>query len=345
MKTKITTLFLLLTLLFLPTGTAHAQAPGGDVFLLGQNYTLESGKTLNGNLAVIGGNVDIETDAVVNGDSVLIGGNLQLDGDVNGNVVLIGGNLNISGKIKGDVVLIGGQAFLAETALVDGDVVTMGGQVEKEAGAQITGQIVNNTPPIDTPNVPNVPNVPGVPEVVVNTNPFWEITGVFTRALAIAAIGMLLTLFLQPQLDRVADTATRQPLMAGSFGMLTVVVAPLAILIMIVTILLIPVAAIVAFIVLPMAWLFGVVAIGQEIGERFTLAINQSWAPVLATGFGTFILVLVGGFVDMIPCIGALISIVVSLVALGSVAMTWFGTRPAPGTVTVAPPAQVPPAS
>ena len=109
------------------------------------------------------------------------------------------------------------------------------------------------------------------------------------RALAVAAIGMLLTLFLQPQLERVADAVTRQPLMAGSFGLLAVVVTPLAMLIMIVTLILIPVAIVVALLV-PLAWLFGMVALGQEVGERFTKAINQIWAPVLSTGFGTFLL-------------------------------------------------------
>jgi hypothetical protein len=132
--------------------------------------------------------------------------------------------------------------------------------------------------------------------------------------------------------------------MAGSFGLLTVIVAPVTLLIMVVTILLIPVAAIVAFILLPMAWLFGMVSIGQEIGDRFTKAINQSWAPVLSTGFGTFLLLLIGGFVELIPCIGWLISIVVSLIALGGVVMTWFGTRAAPGSTTPVV-EQIPPAS
>ncbi|HMX74371.1 MAG TPA: polymer-forming cytoskeletal protein [Anaerolineales bacterium] len=361
MRSKLTTLFLLLALLFLPTGAVHAQSPdGGDVFLLGQNYTLKSDETLDGSLVVIGGNVDIEKDATVNGDSVLIGGNLQVNGDANGSVVLIGGNLVISGKIKGDIVLIGGQALLTETAVVDGDIVTMGGQVQKDPGAEVTGQIVNNAPPIDVPDIPDVPNVPdapdapdapdipdvpGVPQINVDFNPLWEVTGVFTRALAIAAVGMLLTLFLQPQLDRVADAITRQPMMAGSFGLLTVVVAPVAILIMIVTILLIPVAAIVAFILLPMAWLFGMVAIGQEIGDRFTKAINQTWAPVLSTGFGTFLFLLVGGFIGLIPCIGWLISLMFSLVALGGVMMTWFGTRAAPGSAPAVVTETIPPAS
>ncbi len=351
MKTKLTTIFLLLVLLLVPTNSVQAQEPGGDVFLLGQNYTLESDETLDGSLAVIGGNVDIQKDATVNGDIALIGGNLKLDGNVNGNVALIGGNLTISGEIDGDIVLIGGQALLTETAVVNGDIVTMGGQVTQEPGAQVSGEIVNNAPPInipDVPNIPNVPDVPGIPDipntpdVSVSVNPFWDVANVIGRALAVAAIGMLLTLFLQPQLERVGDTIARQPVLAGSFGLLTLVVAPLVFVILVVTLILIPVALIVAF-VIPLAWLFGIIALGQEVGERFTNAINQTWAPVLATGFGTFLLLLVGGFVGLIPCVGWLLPFLVGLIAIGGVAMTWFGTRSAPGAMT--PQVEVPPAS
>jgi cytoskeletal protein CcmA (bactofilin family) len=343
MKTKLKIIFLLLALLFVPTSNAYAQSPSGDVIRFGENYTLKSGEILNGSLVVIGGNVDVEKDALVNRDVVLIGGNLTVDGDTHGAVVIIGGNATISGTTSQDVVVIGGQLLLTKTAIVKGDVVTMGGQVTKEPGAQVTGNMVNNAPPIaipDIPNVPNVPNTPGTPHVNVNFNPFWEMTVVLGRALAVAAIAMLLTLFMQPQLERVAGAIVHQPAMAAGFGLLTLVLTPLVLVIMVITLILIPVALIVAF-VLPLAWLFGIIALGQEVGERFTTAINQSWAPVLATGFGTFLLLLVGGLVGLIPCVGWLIPFLVGLVAVGGVVLTWFGTRSTPTTIT--PVVQVPP--
>jgi cytoskeletal protein CcmA (bactofilin family) len=364
MKIKLTTLILLLALLFVPTASAHAQSPdGGDVFLLGQNYTLASGETLDGSLAVVGGNVMIEEGATVNGDVVVVGGNLKINGDVNGDAAIIGGNLTISAEVDGDIVIVGGQAVLTETAVIDGNVSTIGGQLEKEPGAEITGTITNNAPPVDVPDVPGVPNVPDVPSVPDVPNPpdvsvkpvfdgafstLWAIFKVFGTALAVAGIGMLLTLFLQPQLERVADAVIRQPVLAGSFGLLALIVVPVATLVMVVTILLIPVAAILFFVVLPAAWLFGMVALGQEVGERFTKAINQIWSPVLSTGFGTFLLLLVVGFIGLIPCVGWLISFLVTLFALGGVTMTWFGTRSAPGRiipVSEAAPVEVPPAS
>ena len=103
--------------------------------------------------------------------------------------------------------------------------------------------------------------------------------------------------------------------------------------------------AVVLFILLPMAWLFGLVSIGQEIGDRFTRAINQVWSPVLSAGFGTFLLMLVSGFIGMVPCAGWLFVVLLALLAIGGVTMTWFGTRSAPGRAVAPPPVEVPPAS
>jgi cytoskeletal protein CcmA (bactofilin family) len=347
-RTKITQLFLLAAVLALPTSNVHAQTPGGDVFLLGQNYTLEEGEELNGSLAVIGGNVTIEQNATVEGDVILMGGNLNALGRANGDIVVIGGNLNISDKVSGDIVIVGGQVELNSTAMVDGDIITIGGQVKRDPKAQVTGDIMNNAPPLNFPDIPDVPSIPSVPDVpnppaiTYSYNPFQEAMDTLVRALVVALVSMLLVLFFQTQFERVGDAIVRQPVIAGSFGLLTVVVAPLAILIMVVTLILIPVAVIAALLI-PLAWLFGVIALGQEVGDRFTKAINQTWAPVLSTGFGTFLLMLLGGFFGMIPCVGWLVPLLVALMGIGGVAMTWFGTRPAPDAIAAS--VEVPPTS
>lgn len=338
MKTKLIRFFILLALVVLPTSTAYAQSPNGDVVLFGQNYTLATGDELDGSLAVLGGNITIKEDASVTGDVALIGGNIEMDGEVQGDLAVVGGNLIVSGTVDGDIVIIGGQVQLTATAMVNGGITTVGGQLDRDPEAQVNGDIVNNAPPTvgvpDAPNVPDVPGVPYVPNMNSFTNPLWEAAKTFGIAVIMAAVAMLLMLFLQPQIERVGDAIVRQPLMAGSFGLLTVVLSPLALLIMIITIILIPVAAIVAFVLLPIAWLFGVVAIGEEVGDRFTKAISQTWAPVLTTGFGTFIVMIISGFVGMLPCVGWLAPFILGLTGIGGVLMTWFGTRSAPGAQT-----------
>lgn len=338
-KMNLLRIFLLLALVVLPTSSVFAQSPGGDILRFGEDYTLPEGETLNGSIAMFGGNIQIEKDATVNGDVVLFGGNLMDDEGVviNGDIAMFGGNITISGEVDGDIVIFGGQVSLASTAVVDGDIATIGGQVSQEPGAQITGNVTNNAPPsIDAPEVTVPPVKPDVtnPEVSVNIrNPFWDFVGAIGQAVVVAGIGMLLTLFLQPQLERVGDAIVRQPVVAGGYGLLVVIVVPVAAVIMAITLILIPVSLLVVLLVMPAAWVFGMVALGQEVGNRFTKAINQSWAPVLSTGFGTFLLMLIVGLIDLIPCVGWLPSFLVMLVGFGGVAMTWFGTRNPPGTM------------
>ncbi len=337
LKKKFLSLVILLGLLILPSSVVQAQEPTpGDVVLFGQNYTLQSGDTLNGSLVVIGGNIIIEADAKVNGDVVLIGGNMQADGDINGNVALIGGNMELSSEVSEDVAVIGGQAQLTDTAVVNGDFATVGGQLDRDPDAQIKGEVVNNvTPdfdnPTDVPNVPNVPNVPGVPNVNFSFDPWTGFFGVTFKALAMAGIAALLTLFLDVQIKRVGDYLVSQPLIAGSVGLLTMFISILLI-----------------FTVLPVfvllcAWVLGIVALGQEVGDRFTRAINQVWQPILSTAFGTFLLTLVSGYIGLIPCVGWSFNFVLTLAAIGAVVMTRFGTRS--GAAPALPAVQAPPAA
>jgi cytoskeletal protein CcmA (bactofilin family) len=337
------TLFFLLALLLVPTSAAHAQGVSTDEgrVIFGSNFTLESGDEFNGDLVVFGGNVTVEPGA-----------------DLNGNLVVFGGTVSANGNVEGDVVVIGGQVKLEDEAVVSGDVVTIGGQVEQAAGATVKGEVVHNispeiqlpdgsmSPSIDTPSV----RIP--PIVNVHYNPFWEAGRVLGSALVVAFLGALAALFFQDQLGRVSQAVVRQPVMTTSIGLLTFVVLIIAA----ITIILIPVV-ILSLIPLAFAWLFGIISIGQEIGERFSRAIRQNWTPVIATGIGTFVLVFIvasiqslNSLAPFLACITWVIPVLVGLLAVGAVVVTRFGVRPiqGPGLTVYTPPTdsgQVPPAS
>ncbi|HUE98307.1 MAG TPA: polymer-forming cytoskeletal protein [Anaerolineales bacterium] len=325
---KLFTLIILLALMLVPTRLAYAQGPnpgGGGQVIFGSNYTVESGDTFEGDLVVFGGNVTIEEDA-----------------SLNGNLVVIGGTIKSNGETQGDVVVVGGQISLEESALVAGDVVTVGGQLEQAEGAKIEGEVVNNVAPNIVfpsgripPTLPDTPNVPDVPRPNINIsyNPFAEVFWIFFWAVVVAGFSMLLSLFWQPQIERTASAVVTQPLMTGAIGLLSFFVAAILFLTVIPPIL-------VAF-----AWLFGVVAMGSEVGERFTKAINQVWSPVLTIGFGTFLLMLVGGAIGLIPCLGGLVLFLLGMLGIGGSMITWFGARPQVPAMTVYTPPTPPPAS
>jgi cytoskeletal protein CcmA (bactofilin family) len=331
---KIFVLFMLFGLLLMPTGSAYAQGPGpgsGGRVIFASNFTLESGDTFDGDLVVFGGNVTIEEDAHLNGDLVVIGGTIQSNGET-----------------SGSVVVVGGQITLDESARVTGDVVTIGGQLEQAEGAEIQGEVVNNVAPnitipsgrIPPPESPSVPTPPEIvpPNINVHFNPFAEFFGIIFWAIGAAAFSMLLALFLQPQITRTGTAIVTQPLMNGAIGLLSVVIAAIMFLTILPPILVV------------FAWFFGIVALGQEVGERFTKATNQQWTPVLTIGFGTFLLVLAGGVIGLIPCLGGIILFLVGLIGIGASVMTLFGTRPIqiPALTVYTPPTDsgpVPPAA
>jgi len=336
MKTKLFFVLAILSLLLVAAAPLSAGGPldGGPV-IFGGNYTLVSGDTLNGDLVVFGGNVTIEADAQVKGSIVIFGGNISLDG-----------------TMTGDLVLIGGSGAMGEKAVIGGDLVTVGGSVSRAEGAVVKGE-TRTEPAIEipaptipeAPSVPEIPAAPNVPEPPI-WNPIGSAFGVLGQAVLIAALAMLLALFLRPQMERVAQAFTLQPLVAGGVGLLTVFVFPLLLVFMAVTIILI-LGIPFAVLALVLAWLFGIVSLGMEVGERFTRAIGQDWSPVLTTGFGTFLLALVVQGIGLAPCIGWLVPFLVGATGVGAVMLTWIGSRanppraaaPAPGPDEALPPA------
>lgn len=308
---RLFSLLILFTLLFVPTYSAQAQGPNPDgegQVIFGSNFTLESDKTFDGDLVVFGGNVTIEEDAILNGD-----------------LVVTGGTVNSAGEVQGNIVVTGGQVSLQEAALVTGDVVLIGSQLDRAEGAEVEGNIVNNVAPNITlptgkipPTAPDAPTIPDVPRpnFTIDFNPFAGVSRVFVWAILLAGFAMLLSLFWQPQIERTGEAIIAQPLMTAAIGLAATIVGAILVL------------TILPPLIVAFAWVFGVVAMGREVGERFAKAANQVWSPVLSIGFGTFLLVLVGGAIGLIPCLGAIIVFLFGLVGVGASVITLFGTRP-----------------
>lgn len=315
---------LVLAALLLPVGSAQARGLLDGKVVFGEDFTLESGETIDGDLIVLGGSVLVEDGATVNGSVVVVGGQLEQAGTVTLDIVVVGGQLRHSGSAGRDVVVVGGQVALPETARLGGDLIAIGGQIEREVGAVVAGDVIESIPRPGTERPPvQQPDRPTRPTIRGPLSPFVTVWSTTFRALAMAALAMILSLFLGPQMERVGRSIVTQPALAGGIGLLTAMVLPIAVLILVITVLLIPVAVIVILAVL-VAWLFGMVAIGEELGHRLAKALGQSWPMVVSAGIGTFLLMFVTGVMESIPCIGALISVALGFVALGGVLLVWL---------------------
>lgn len=297
----------LVLLLALPV-TAFAGGQYDGRVVLGGNFVLESGDVLEGDLAVIGGQATLEADSLVQGS-----------------VFLVGGNLVGYGKVSGDMAIVGGNANLGPSAIVGGDLVTIGGNVNR-SGAVIEGEVITG----EQFNVPLDFNFDS------DFNDFFlrsygrsfeaRVLGYLFQSFMLAALAVLVLMFWPKQTRLVADTLIEQPLIAGALGVLTFIVAPILLVLLIVTICL-AVVGVGGVIVLVAAGVMGWIAVGLEVGERLAKAANQDWTPVVAGGLGTLIFSLVINGIGFIPCIGWLAPFLLGAAGLGAVLMTRFGTR------------------
>jgi len=316
-------LFLALALLAAPS-TVLAQDGGDGKVVMGGSYELAAGQTLNGSLAVFGGEATIEDGARVNGDVAVMGGTLTVGGEVNGNIAVMGGTV-----------------FLSDTAEVHGDIRTLGGTVNRDPGATVDGTI-SSGPSDWNFNLPRL-----VPDQVGDVlGPIWSFFIGILQAFVMAAIAVLVGMFMPAPTQRVASTVTAQPVVSGAIGLLTLIVAPVLIVLLAITLILIPVALL-ALLALVLLVAYGWIAVGLELGQRMGASLfHTNWTPPVAAGIGTLVLSLLAAVVGVIPCVGWLLPFLVIIVGLGGVLASKFGaqvySRPVTMTTTYAPSVSTP---
>ena len=305
-----TSLVVMFIVLAIPA-TAFAGGFEDGRVVFGTNYILESGEVLYGDLAVIGGSATLEEGSLVTGT-----------------VFLVGGSVFAAGEIEGDLAIVGGNASFGSNAVVRGDLVTLGGNVNTGT-ARIEGEIFSETE-LNFPtnfrldgdwNLPFVTTMPSYRNSFVGS-----VLAYLFKSLMLAALAVLVMMFLPKHTQLVADTVVSQPVLSGALGLLTAFVAPILFVLLLITICF-SVVGILGAVVLVAAWSLGMIAMGLEVGNRLSSATNQEFQPVVAAGLGTLILGLVVNGIGLIPCVGWVAPFLVGIVGTGAVLLTRFGRQ------------------
>ncbi len=279
----------------------------GDQVVIGNTFRLESGDTLDGSMLIIGGTATTATGSEVNGD-----------------LILIGGTLGIDGSVYGDIVSIGGAVNLGESAIINGDLSMLGANLQRSSGAVINGKIEE-----ESPNFIGE----GAASQWKRWIPFgnWNdplrmlLTTIF-EALAMGILAVLVGLLLPHNVKNIATNVVREPLVSGGIGLLTIIVAPIILLLLAITIILIPVSLL-AFIALGLALLLGFIAVGYEVGQRLATLFKTTWHASIAAGVGTLLLSLVTGIAGLIPCVGWVLWFIAGMIGLGAVITSRVGSE------------------
>ena len=293
-------LLVFLSLLALAGCSVLPSMNGGLV--IGDNYRLDSGETIDHDLTVIGGNAHLDQDSTVNGDVAVMGGTVSIDGTVNGNVAVMGGSVQLD-----------------DHAVIRGSVSQLGGSIDKSESAIVEGTTDLNRLPFRATTL-------RTPRMEVNFDPITGPMLAFFRALALAALAILVQLFAAAPVQRVAHAVQTQPIMTGGIGVLTVLVAPALLIILGITIILLPVSLL-GFLLIGVALVFGWLAVGLVTGQHLARLFKQNWSEPITAGVGTLALSLVASMANLIFCIGWLPTFLISVVGLGAVIVTRFGTQ------------------
>ena len=307
---KYTRLFVMVLVSLLAlSACAPVALNAGTRVITGGDYTLNSGETYPGSLLILGGNATLQSGSTVNGDLTVVGGNTNANGVIGGSVALIGGNVN-----------------LGSNALVRGNVSVRGGNVNRASGARVLGSYSNAA--FEVPFTLNWFDI----------SPVGQVGWLIFRTLAQAALAMLVFMFIPEHVGRTVRALVDQPVTSGLAGLLALVAAVVLIVVMAVTIILIPLSLLIALLV-AVADFFGWTALGVETGRRLDQALALHMPPVLYVGLGMWLFGMLMGAIEFIPFVGWLPSFVATVVAIGAVALTRFGTR----SYTPAPTVPMPP--
>ncbi len=320
--------------LFLPTRVQAAghrdDAPPQQV-VVGQDFVLEAGESVPGDLVVLGGRATLQPGSTVLGDVVVMGGSLEARGIIQGQAVVMGGRAVLDGTLGQDLVVMGGQIHLRDQARVQGDVVLVGGTLRRDPGAVVHGRVVRTFSWGRGTGSTFAPAGPGsglamLYQQVVRTA--WA----GLKAVVYAALAMLTALFAPQALQRTATAAERYPLHSAGAGFLAMVLAAVLAVVLTITLVGIPLVVVLALVMGLLYWL-GLFSLGWLLGHRLVQALGRAWPLVAEAGLGTLLLVLLMAAVDVVACIGWALHLAVVLVAQGAAVLTVLGTRPAEATL------------
>jgi cytoskeletal protein CcmA (bactofilin family) len=263
-----------------------------------------------------GGTVRIAPGARINGDASLAGGSLASEGAIDGDLMAFGERVFVNGPVGGDVELAGDSLRLGPNARIAGRVVYRSGEdLVVEPGARASGGVSKAT-----------------------NDRAWRraarggaILGGITISLGMVLLGAVLVLGM-PRFSREAAAAIRhKPWQSLGLGITMLVGVPVALVVLLVTIIGIPLAVLLAFAygaLLVLGYLVAAIFVGDFVLERIDAGrLDSVWWRVL---FMLLAIVAIA-LLRLVPVLGDLAWCLLFLAGVGAFTLrAWQGFRNVP---------------
>lgn len=249
---------------------------------------------------------------------VSFGGTILVKGRVNDTVIAFGGQIIIEGEVGQTIAGFGSTIELKSTAKIEGDVVAIGGDLEKQPGAVVKGDTMTFL--FDTPEAFQKLFKNGLGGLISIVLIFKLISLVFWFILAV-----ILAAILPRQISLAASQCRTAFWPTFGVGLLSIVIfTVLVIFAAFLTLVLIGIPILITLITVGIVIkVFGRVIIFYFFGDLLARAFNKKSPTTIAAVIFGFLLV---SFIGLIPIIGSLFSMVISILGWGAVIRTKFGT-------------------
>ena len=257
-------------------------------------------------------------------------------------VVVVGGNAIVYGTVAHTVVAIGGDVQLKSTAVVgsamgpnDASIVTVGGDVTREPGAIVIGKTTDIAG-----NWFGTVLSRGIWRSIVHPFRVYSVVGWFAQTIMFAIVALIVVAVAPRQVRAVKDQIKRRPLPALGWGALTtLIVVPVASIMLLITIIGILLLIPAWFIVLPIVGLLCFVGVASLIGETVISSKDTTRDNLMVTAVLGMVLI---SIVRFLPIAGFILFIALGMVGIGAGLLAgneWRRARKsAPAIAAAAPP-------
>ena len=284
-----------------------ARAAGGSVVV---------GGAITADAVLAGGNVTVERAAEIGRDLVGAGGNVQVSGTVHRYAWLTGGTVTIAGTIAGNVEAQADRVVLLPTARITGTLRYAADRpLEMQSGAQVGGQVTR----IDRPSRSRLLVNPAA-------RLRFRFAGRVLEALWLLAIGFILVAITPRGVQHVQETVRARFGLSLVAGFILVVVVPVAIVLLLITLVGIPLALVVML--LYFATLYpSQVFVSAWLGDALMRRLRRGQAavsPYAVVAVGVVLLVILVG----LPLVGWIFRLLAVFTGFGALwAAIWSARR------------------
>lgn len=266
-------------------------AAGGNIHISGP---------IKNNALVFGGSLFIDKNAKINKDLIAFGGQFDMAGEVTGRISGGVGNFIMNGK-SGDVDIQAEKIQVTSQAEIGGDFIIRGKNAPVIAeGAKIIGE----TKFIKSEK---------------ETKPVCVFSFIkIIMLIAAIVVGLVIIALSARHTRRIMEMLTRAPWKSLGFGFLSVIVIPIAVVILLITLIGFPIALWGSFVYLVLLYLSSIF-VGLVVGEQIIRLFKKEGEISLYLSLIVGMLVLF--FLGLVPVLGFIVKIVVLLFGVGMIVL------------------------